>query len=62
MGNCIGTRPGFINTYMPINKKHSEFSYREPLDVLHDIISRFESSHKIVLCGDLNGQETISMT
>ena len=40
---------------MPTNKKDSEFSYRECFDVLHDIISRFESSHKIVLCGDLNG-------
>ena len=51
----LGQKYCFINTYMPTNKKDSEFSYRECLDVLHDIISRFESSHKIVLCGDLNG-------
>ena len=50
----LGQKYCFINTYMPTNKKDSEFSYRECLDVLHDIISRFESSHKIVMCGDLN--------
>ncbi len=27
----------------------------EHLDILHDIISRFSQSHKIILCGDLNG-------
>ena len=45
----------FINAYMPTNKKDSEYNYRECLDVLHDIICRFDSTHKIVLCGDLNG-------
>ena len=39
----------FINVYMPTNKNDSENSYRECLDVLHAIISRFESSHKIAL-------------
>ena len=40
----------FINAYMLTNKKDSEYNYRECLDVLHDIICRFESTHKIVLC------------
>ena len=37
------------------DKSDSEYYYRECLDVLHDIIRRFESTHKILLCGDLNG-------
>ena len=40
---------------MPTNKTDSEYKYRECLDILHDIISRCEPSHKILLCGDLNG-------
>ena len=44
-----------INVYMPTNKSDSEFGYRECLDVIHDKIRRYESSHTIVLCGDLNG-------
>ena len=44
-----------INVYMPTNKSNSEFGYRECLDVIHDVIQRYESSHTIVLCGDLNG-------
>ena len=40
---------------MPTNKSDSEFSYRECLDAIHDIIQRFESSHTILLCGNLNG-------
>ena len=45
----------FINAYMPTNKNDSEYNNRECLDVLHGIICRFESTHKTVLCGDLNG-------
>ena len=50
----FGQKICFINVYkgMPTNKD-SEYNYRECLDVLHDIICRFESTHKIVLCGDL---------
>ena len=44
-----------INTYLPTNKPESENAYTECLDVLHDIIDRFEQSHQIILCGDLNG-------
>ena len=44
-----------INTYLPTNKPESEKAYTECLDILHDIISRFEQSHQIVICGDLSG-------
>ena len=44
-----------INVYLPTNKSDSEYRYRECLDVLHDIIQRYELTHKILLCGDLNG-------
>ena len=44
-----------INVYLPTNKSDSEYKYRECLDVLHDIIRRYELTHKILLCGDLNG-------
>ena len=39
----------------PIDRSDSEYNYRECLDVLHDIIRTFEPTHKILLCGDLNG-------
>ena len=51
----FGQKFCFINAYMPTNKTDSEYNYCECLDVLHDIIYRFESTHKIVFCGDLNG-------
>lgn len=51
----LGQKFCLINTYMPTNKQGSEHAYRECLDVLHDIISRYEHSHNIILCGDLNG-------
>ena len=44
-----------VNVYLPTNKNASEYRYRECLDVLHDIIRRYEPTHKILLCGDLNG-------
>ena len=33
-----------INVYMPTKKSESEYSYRECLDVVHDIIQRYEAS------------------
>ena len=51
----LNTKLCIINAYMPTNKSDSEFGYRECLDVIHDIIRRYEPSHTIVLCGDLNG-------
>ncbi|MCG8113322.1 MAG: endonuclease/exonuclease/phosphatase family protein, partial [Candidatus Thiodiazotropha taylori] len=49
------TKICLINVYMPTNKADSQYGYRECLDNLFDIIRRFETSHIIVLCGDLNG-------
>ena len=51
----VGFKICLIKVYLPTNKSDSEYYYRECLDVLHDIIRRFESTHKILLCGDLNG-------
>ena len=47
--NCL------INVYLPTNKNDSENRYREYLDVLHDITRRYKPTHKILLCGDLDG-------
>ena len=44
-----------INAYLTTSKSDSEYGYRECLDVIHDIIQRFISSHTVLLCGDLNG-------
>ncbi|MES9903493.1 MAG: reverse transcriptase domain-containing protein [Sedimenticola sp.] len=46
-----------VNAYLPTHnqseKSHEE--YHECLDILHDIFQQYESTHKIVICGDLNG-------
>ena len=45
-----------INTYLPtLNLPSSREYYQEMLDVLHSIIDRYSNTHRIVLCGDLNG-------
>ena len=44
-----------IHVYLSTNKLGSEYGYRECLDVVHDIIQRYEASHTIVPCGNLNG-------
>ena len=44
-----------IIVYLPTNKLGSEYGYRECFDVVHDIIQRYEASHSIILCVDLNG-------
>ena len=51
----MGYKTCLINTYLPTNKKDSEYNYSECLDILHDILHRYEQSHHIILCGDLNG-------
>ena len=55
-----GSKICLINTYLPTNKKDSEHNYCECLDVLHDILNRYEQSHQIILCGDLNGTLLLS--
>ena len=45
-----------INAYLPtLNLPSSRENYQEMLDVVHHIIDRYSPSHKIILCGDLNG-------
>ena len=51
----IGSKICLINTYLPTKKKDSEYNYSECLDIVHDILHRYEQSHHIILCGDLNG-------
>ena len=49
------TKICLINTHLPTNKKDSEYIYSECLDIVHDTLHRYERSHHIILCGDLNG-------
>ena len=45
-----------VNVYLPtLNLPSSRESYQKMLAVVHHIIDRYSHSHKIVLCGDLNG-------
>ncbi|VDI65714.1 Hypothetical predicted protein [Mytilus galloprovincialis] len=40
---------------MPTCNTDSQYEYRECLDIIYDIIQKYQESHKIILCGDLNG-------
>ncbi|CAC5383307.1 unnamed protein product [Mytilus coruscus] len=40
-----------INAHMP----HSMDEYKECLDIIFNIKSKYDQSHNIILCGDLNG-------
>ncbi|CAG2247157.1 unnamed protein product [Mytilus edulis] len=44
-----------INAYMPTHTTNSQHEYMECLDIISDIIQKYENTHKIVLAGDLNG-------
>lgn len=44
-----------VNTYLPTQMSNSISEYRECLDIIQTIIEKFGSTHKIVLCGDMNG-------
>ncbi|CAC5376464.1 E3.1.11.2 [Mytilus coruscus] len=44
-----------INAYMPTCNTDSQYEYRECLDIIFDIIQKYQETHKIILCGDLNG-------
>ena len=45
-----------INGYLPTKNSsaNSHIEHSECLDILDSIISKYKSSHKVVLCGDLN--------
>ncbi|CAC5381557.1 unnamed protein product [Mytilus coruscus] len=40
---------------MPTHTTNSQHEYMECLDIIFDIIQKYENTHKIVLAGDLNG-------
>ena len=44
-----------INAYLPTQASNSQYAYEECLDLIYDIIMKYENSYEIILCGDLNG-------
>lgn len=46
-----------ISVYMPTNYSTTEScnEYRECLDILHDMIAKYSSSHRVIIAGDFNG-------
>ena len=42
-----------IKAYLAANKSDSEYRYRECLNVVHDIIEGYKTSHTVVLSGDM---------
>ena len=44
-----------INAYLPTQNTNSQVEYSECLDVIFDIIVKYQSQYQILLCGDLNG-------
>ena len=46
-----------INVYLPTNNSStdSHLEYTECLDILHDMISKYRQSHKLIIAGDFNG-------
>ena len=54
----ISTNEGsicLINCYMPSMDSGSTAQFIEQLDVLQSIIDKFNVSHRLVVCGDING-------
>ena len=44
-----------VNTYMPtLNLPVSKAEYQEHIDILHNIITKYKNTHKLILCGDFN--------
>ena len=44
-----------VNTYLPTQMSGSVSEYRECLDIIQTIIEKYEPTHEMVLCGDMNG-------
>ncbi|MES9880886.1 MAG: reverse transcriptase family protein [Sedimenticola sp.] len=46
-----------VNVYMPTNNPsvNSSEQYLECLDIIHNIMEKYQHDHEIILCGDLNG-------
>lgn len=49
------TKICLINAYMPTCTNSSQTEYRECIDIITDIIEKYQTTHKIILCGDMNG-------
>ncbi|CAG2200016.1 unnamed protein product [Mytilus edulis] len=44
-----------VNAYMPTKKANSDFEYQEHLDILQSIVDKYEDTHSVLVCGDMNG-------
>ncbi|CAC5400024.1 unnamed protein product [Mytilus coruscus] len=44
-----------VNVYMPTKKSNSDVDYQAHLDILQAITNKYEDTHTIVFCGDMNG-------
>lgn len=40
---------------MPTKKVHSDFEYQVNLDILISILDKYEETHTVIICGDMNG-------
>ena len=37
-----------------LKKKNSAYKYSDCLDIIYDIVQKYQDTHEIILCGDLN--------
>ncbi|MES9879262.1 MAG: reverse transcriptase domain-containing protein [Sedimenticola sp.] len=45
-----------FNAYLPtLNLPSSKEKYDEHMDILHNIVQKYSATHKVILCGDMNG-------
>ena len=44
-----------VNAYMPTKKANSDLDYQENLDIIQSILDKYEETHSVVICGDMNG-------
>ncbi|MES9884421.1 MAG: reverse transcriptase family protein, partial [Sedimenticola sp.] len=51
----IGTPLCIISVYMPTMDTNSVSSYSEHLDIVHSILSKYRSTHAVIVAGDFNG-------
>lgn len=54
----INTNPKstcLVNVYMPTKKINSDFECQVNLDILRSILDKYEETHTVIICGDMNG-------
>ncbi|CAC5381446.1 unnamed protein product [Mytilus coruscus] len=44
-----------INDYIPTMETDSQYEHGDCLDIIYAIIDKYQSTHQIIVCGDLNG-------